>query len=108
MDFDHERCGFPLALRQVRNLRFYKDVMLVEARKNGRSANIVGAFEELGGKDGHVSRRMRRMDEGGSRRWSRWAQMVNGTLFLFFLVAAPLKMVFPKKGSDFCPGSLNN
>ena len=28
--------------------------------------------------------------------------------FFFFLVAAPLKMVFPKKGSLFLPGSLNN
>ena len=28
--------------------------------------------------------------------------------FSHVLVAAPLKMVFPKKGSLFCPGSLNN
>ena len=29
-------------------------------------------------------------------------------LSFFFLVAAPLRMVFPKKGSLFLPGSLNN
>ena len=32
----------------------------------------------------------------------------SGTLFPFVFVAAPLKMVFPNKGSLFFPGSLNN